>query len=100
MQLTPEHINLLKQQHAPTQKLVFEGLFSTMFRVCQRYLVRIDEAEDCVMKGFMKAFNQVNNFVYEHENSFTFWLKRIMVNEALMALRKQNNLALVAIDDA
>jgi len=100
MQLTPEHITLLKQHHAPTQKLVFEGLFSTMFRLCQRYLVRMDEAEDCVMKGFMKAFNQVNGFVYEHERSFTFWLKRIMVNEALMALRKQNNLALVAIEDA
>ena len=29
-----------------------------------------------------------------------YWLKRIMVNEALMALRKQNNFSLVSIDSA
>lgn len=99
MQLTLQHIQQLKQKHAPTQKMVFEGLFSTMFRVCQRYVVRVDEAEDCVMKGFMKAFQQLDQFTYTHELSFMHWLKRIMVNEALMALRKQTNLSLVAIED-
>lgn len=99
MQVSLQQINLLKQKHAPTQKLVFDGLFNSMFRVCQRYVVRVDEAEDCVMKGFMKAFNQLEQFTYTHELSFVHWLKRIMVNEALMAIRKQTNLGLVAIED-
>lgn len=99
MQLTPLHIEQLRKQHAPTQKMVFDHLFSTMFRVCQRYVVRIDEAEDCVMKGFMKAFQQIDRFEYVHELSFMHWLKRIMVNESLMAIRKQTNLGLVAIED-
>src|SRR5574343_252686 len=99
MQVSLQQINLLKQKHAPTQKLVFDGLFNSMFRVCQRYVVRVDEAEDCVMKGFMKAFQQIDRFEYVHEWSFMHWLKRIMVNESLMAIRKQTNLGLVAIED-
>lgn len=100
MEITADQIVKLKHQDAATQKLVFQQLYKPMFRICQRYLARIDEAEDCVMKGFLKAFNQLQSFTYEHENSFMFWLKRIMVNESLMALRKQHNLSLASIDEA
>jgi RNA polymerase sigma-70 factor (ECF subfamily) len=101
MQVTKAHIKLLKQRDASTQKLVFEKCFGTMFRVCQRYIAQIDEAEDCVMKGFLKAFQQIEKFEYQNDNSFIYWLKRIMVNEALMTLRKQNNFSLVvSIDNA
>ncbi|MES2689476.1 MAG: sigma-70 family RNA polymerase sigma factor [Bacteroidota bacterium] len=96
MNITAEHIKQVKQGSSATQKLVFEGLFSTMFRVCQRYIVQTDEAEDCVMKGFLKAFQQIEQFEYRDEGSFQFWLKRIMVNEALMSLRKKTNFNLVS----
>ncbi len=100
MQLNAEHIKQLKQNNTALQKQVFEKCFSTMFRVCQRYVFKTDEAEDCVMKGFLKAFQQIEKFEFENEHSFLFWLKRIMVNEALMALRKQNNFNLINIEDA
>lgn len=108
MQITEEHIRQLKEGKSTTQKMVFEAFFNVMFRTCQRYLVRTDEAEDCVMKGFLKAFQQVASFEYRDESSFHYWMKKIVVNEALMALRKQNNFNLVphenmpdvAIDDA
>ncbi|MCG9881295.1 MAG: sigma-70 family RNA polymerase sigma factor [Bacteroidia bacterium] len=99
MQVNKEHIKLLKQGDAKTQKWVFESLYAKMFRVCQRYLVRTDEAEDCMMKAFMKAFQQLDAFTYEHEQSFVHWLKRIMVNESLMALRKQQNLSLATLSE-
>lgn len=98
MKVTSEHIRQLKENRSATQKLVFECFFSTMFRVCQRYLVRTDEAEDCVMKGFLKAFQQIASFELRDEQGFEYWLRRIMVNEALMALRKQNNFNLVPYD--
>jgi RNA polymerase sigma-70 factor (ECF subfamily) len=99
VQLNKEHLKLLKQGDAKTQQWVFETLYAKMFRVCLRYLVRTDEAEDCLMKGFMKAFQQLDTFTYAHEQSFVHWLKRIMVNESLMALRKQQNLSLASISD-
>jgi RNA polymerase sigma factor (sigma-70 family) len=98
MQINKKYIKQLKQGDSTVQKMVFDGLFSKMFRVCLRYIVRTDEAEDCVMKGFLKAFQQMELFEYQGADSFVYWLKRIMVNEALMALRKQNNFNMVALD--
>jgi RNA polymerase sigma-70 factor (ECF subfamily) len=98
MQINEKYIKQLKQGDSTVQKMVFDGLFSKMFRVCLRYIVRTDEAEDCVMKGFLKAFQQMDRFEYQGEDSFLYWLKRIMVNEALMALRNQNNFNMVALD--
>ena len=99
MQLNKEHLKLLKQGDAKTQQWVFETLYAKMYRLCLWYLVRTDEAEDCLMKGFMKAFQQLDSFTNAHEHSFVHWVKRIMVNESLMALRKQQNLSLVSITD-
>ncbi|MFN7313005.1 MAG: RNA polymerase sigma factor [Bacteroidota bacterium] len=100
MEIQSLHIKQLKQGDAKIQKWVFEGLYNKMFNVSLRYVSRMDEAEDCVMKGFLKAFQQIDSFQFEHNLSFYNWLKRIVVNESLMALRKQNNLSLAAIDEA
>ncbi len=72
MQVNEKHIKQLKQWNSDIQKMVFDGLFSKMFRVCLRYIVRTDEAEDCVMKGFLKAFQQMERFEYQGEDSFKF----------------------------
>lgn len=99
MHISATQVQQLKQGDRTAQKQVFEQLFNTMFRVCHRYLSQTDEAEDCVMKGFLKAFQQVSRFEYQREGSFEGWLRRIMVNEALMSLRRSNNFNLVSLED-
>lgn len=76
------------------QKAFFERLFAPMFRVCLRYVGHNEDAEDCTMKGFVKAFQALPQFQYEGEGSVQSWLRRIMVNECLMHLRKKKNLML------
>lgn len=71
-----------------------------MFRVCLRYVSNNEDAEDCAMKGFVKAFQHLPRFTYEGEDSVQKWLRRIMVNECLMHLRKKNNRMLYAEDAA
>ncbi|MFY8021174.1 MAG: RNA polymerase sigma factor [Bacteroidia bacterium] len=78
-----------------TQRLVFDTLYAPMFRICQRYLVNTALTEDCVLKGMMKMFQQLESFVFEDEFSLYKWLRQIMVNEALMELRKKNNFYLM-----
>jgi RNA polymerase sigma factor (sigma-70 family) len=82
------------------QKQLFEKLYAPMFRVCQRYIVQNDEAEDCLMKGFLKAFQQIAQFEYQHEESLFWWIRKIMVNECLMMLRKNNNFFLSIEEDS
>jgi RNA polymerase sigma-70 factor (ECF subfamily) len=59
---------------------------------CFRYLKDKQDAEEVLMDGFMKVFENLSKVEYRDENSFEAWIKRIMVNEALMFLRKKKQL--------
>jgi RNA polymerase sigma factor (sigma-70 family) len=96
---TKEFIKQLKRSDRAAQKQVFGQLYAPMFRVCNRYVVQVDEAEDCLMKGFMKVFQHMEKFEYKDEQSLFWWIRRIMVNEALMMVRKKNNFNMMTGED-
>ncbi len=57
------------------------------------------QAEDLLVESFYKIFSKIDQ--YKGEGSFEGWMKRIVINECLMKLRKRNNLNLyVEIDKA
>ena len=49
--------------------------------------MNIHEAEDALVKGFLKIFQNINS--YTNEGNFEGWMHRIIVNECLMELRKK-----------
>ena len=49
-----------------------------------------------MMGGFLKIFQSLNQFDYVNDAAAFGWMKRIMVNECLMELRKKNSFLLVA----
>jgi RNA polymerase sigma-70 factor (ECF subfamily) len=57
------------------------------------------DAEEVMHNGFMKVFNNLEKFEERHEKGFEYWIKRIMVNECLMFLRKRINFKLVSIEN-
>ncbi len=61
-----------------------------MFSVCRRYLRSREDAEEALVTGLFKVFSQIES--YSGAGSFEGWIRRIVVNEALMKLRKGNNL--------
>ncbi len=71
------------------QKVIYDRYAPTMLGVCRRYLKDLMEAENVLSEGFFKAFTKIKQFSFN--GSFEGWLRRIMVNEALMHLRKRNN---------
>jgi len=94
-----EFIRQLKSGERIAQKQLFEQLYSSMFRVCNRYIIQQDEAEDCLMKAFMKVFQQIGNFEYKDEQSLFWWIRKIMVNESLMVVRKKHNFYMMADEE-
>ncbi len=56
--------------------------------VCCRYISSPDEAEDVLQEGFFKIFTQIEKFTYQGENSFLYWMKRLMINDSLNYLKK------------
>jgi RNA polymerase sigma factor (sigma-70 family) len=87
-------IKQIRSGDRKAQKQLFEELYSWMFRVVYRYTVKTADAEDCVMKGFMKVFQNLDKFKYEGIHSLFVWVRKIMVNEALMFLRQNHNFML------
>jgi len=57
-----------------------------------RYVRHSQDAEEVLMNGFLKFFRGLPDFDYRDDHSLEAWLKRIMVNEALMHLRQQKAL--------
>ncbi|MBC7920849.1 MAG: sigma-70 family RNA polymerase sigma factor [Ferruginibacter sp.] len=77
------------------QRTLYERFANRMFRVCFRYIRDELHAEDVLLKGFLKVFQHVETFEYRGEPGLEAWIKRIMVNEALMLLRQKHNFNLV-----
>lgn len=79
------------------QKVLYEQYASKMYGVCLRYLKNDMDAEEALLNGFMKIYQNIGRF--EAKGSFEGWVRRIMVNEALAFLRKKEPLHL-AIEDS
>ncbi len=85
--LTEEQIiQRLCKQDRTVQKQVYDRYAPLMFSVCRRYLRSRQDAEEAMVTGFFKVFSQIDSFAAA--GSFEGWIRRIMVNEALMKLRK------------
>jgi len=74
------------------QKLLFDQYAGAMLAVCTRYVRNGADAEELMLNGFYKFFSQVNRFVYNGQGSIAPWLRKIMINECLMFLRKKGQL--------
>lgn len=80
------------------QKQLFERVYPPMFRICMRYVSQHADAEDCLMLGFMKVFQNISKFNYTGDHSLFIWIRKIVVNESLMLIRQKQNLMFV-VDD-
>lgn len=57
--------------------------------VCMRYVKSLPDAEEMMLNGFCNFFKAIDRFIYNGQGSIGGWLKKIMVNECLMHLRKK-----------
>ena len=78
------------------QQQIFERLYGRMLSVCIRYVGDADEAKDLLQEGFIKVFDNIK--MYNHQGSFDGWVRRIIVNTTIDAIRK-NKQTFVRIDD-
>ena len=97
-QYNEEFIRKCRKGNRNMQRVLFEELYAPMFRISMRYVGNVADAEDCMMKGFMKVFQKLESFRYEGEQSLFAWIRKIMVNESLMFIRQKHNF-LISIEE-
>ncbi|MCX6208969.1 MAG: sigma-70 family RNA polymerase sigma factor [Bacteroidetes bacterium] len=93
-------IQQCKQQNITAQKCLYDMLCNQMFLLCRRYVKNDEIAEELMMNGFLQTFKSLHNFTYRDDNSTIAFIKKIMVNECLQLLRKNQNFLMIALDDA
>lgn len=85
-------IQACKRKSRRAQQELFDRYSPKMFGVCKRYLKNAEEAEDVLVEAFYKVLTKLDS--YSGQGSFEGWIRRIVVNESLMNLRKNKNLKL------
>jgi RNA polymerase sigma-70 factor (ECF subfamily) len=99
--LDPAHEDTLVLAAKSGDEQAFEMLFKRhqrkIFVAALRYTRVPEDAEDIVQQTFQKAFLHLHSFA--GKSSFSTWLTRIAINEALMFLRRCRALREVPIDD-
>jgi RNA polymerase sigma-70 factor (ECF subfamily) len=81
-------IEQCKQNISEAQKYIFETFSPIMLGLCMRYVRERDVAEDVMQEGFITIFSKIEQ--YRGSGSFEGWMKRIMINSALLYIRNKN----------
>jgi len=84
-----EIIQGCRKQNRKAQQALYDKYSPKMFGVCRRYVKNYEDAEDVLVEGLFKAMNNIHQF--KEQGSFEGWIRRIVVNQALMHLRKAHN---------
>ena len=83
-------IKKAKKGDRPAQHELYQLFAPKMLSVCRQYLKNNDLAEETMLNGFYKVFTKLDSF--SDQGSFEGWIRRIMVNESISELRRQNKL--------
>ena len=95
---TEQSISGCKKGDRKCQSALFNQYADKLFAVALRYTRDKNEAQDVLHEAFMKIFKSIVNFS-GNEKNIEYWMKRIVVNEALQLKRKQNRIVLNNYDD-
>lgn len=74
------------------QKAIYKKYAPKMLSVCRMYVHDLHFAEDVLLRGFLKVFNNLNQFAFK--GSLEGWIRRIITREAIDFIRTQKQLDL------
>lgn len=80
-------VDACKRGCVDAQAELYQRFSGKMYAVCLRYCSCRELAEDRLHDGFMRAFSKINTF--KGLGSFEGWLKRVIANVCVEALRKE-----------
>lgn len=88
-------IQLCLKQDYSAQEFLYKKYAPRFLALILRYIPQRDDAEDVLVESIFKIFTKLDTF--KKEGSFEGWMKRLVVNDCLMFLRK-NKMITVGID--
>lgn len=80
------------------EKWLFEKYSPLMLSICRNYIKDLHYAEDVMITGFTRVFDNLSKFRFE--GSFEGWVRKIMVREAISFIRSRKEIYFSEIDQA
>jgi len=75
------------EQDRKAQEQLFKFFYGRMMGVSMRYTRDKDRAQEVVQQSFIKIFDKLGDF--DFKGSFEGWVKRIVINTSIDAIRKK-----------
>ncbi len=81
---------ILKSQEGDrrAQSELFKLYANAMYNICRRMMGDEDDAKDVLQDSFIHAFTKIKGL--RNIDTFSAWLKRVVINHCLNALKKKN----------
>lgn len=85
-----------KHGSTAAQKCLFDLFADNLLLMCRRYVKSQEDAEEILLDGYYKFLMKLPSFNYQGEVALRSFLKRILINECLMFLRRKHAFGLVS----
>lgn len=94
-----ELLSLIKKGDTRATKELYTRHIGYLKAVCSRYVTGNDDVLDILHDGFVKIITSIGSFTYRGEGSLRSWMARIMANESVNFLRRNNRLGFAVSED-
>jgi len=87
-----ELVERIRQKDQRAMSQLYQMYIGELSSVCYRYVPSGEDAKDVLQNSFVKIFTSLPTIDYRSEEALRGWMRRIVVNEALLFLRERRKL--------
>ena len=84
-----ELVNRCIRNDRHAQEFLYNQFYKDLYLIAMRYLSDHHYAEDTIIQSFTKVFKSINRFSYQGQGSLGRWIRTILINESIRALKKK-----------
>lgn len=88
------HLNKINRNDRKAQEAFYKAYANLMFNTAYRYVSNEEDAAAIVNISFYKIFTKAGSTSFENEIKQKAWMRKIVINESLMHIRKTKSLNL------
>lgn len=81
-------IKIYRQNKNKGCRILYENYLEKLYTAGLRFIIDKQELEEIIHDVFIKIFQNIERANFSHDAAFYLWSKKILINECLMRLRK------------
>lgn len=88
-------VELFGRGDSSAMSRLYEAYAGYLSGVCVRYVIDADDRKDVLQESFIQIYTHIHTFSYQGKGSLRAWMTRVVINQALMYLRKKSQMNFV-----